>query len=168
MYFAETVFRRKPCEFSIEWYDKKSCLMKFTFTVMFELMVGRGVVVNVFSYIILISGCSKSWKIDEEILQYSALSKHASQRIEARWGNLHHNFEGKICPAGRVKTALKLVDDMKTSGQSPVPSAYAILLDGLCKNREINEVVANLVPSLKSTMFETCFQLWRILIHGLC
>ena len=120
--------------------------MKLTFTVMFELMVGRGVVVNVFSYIILISGYCKSWKIDEEILQYSALSKHASQRIEARWGNLHHNFEGQICPAGRVKTAVKLVDEMKTSGQSPVLSAYAILLDGLCKNQEINKVVANLVP----------------------
>lgn len=106
MDFAETVFRRQPCEFSIEWYDKKSCLMKLTFTVMFELMVERGVVVNVFSYIILISGYCKSWKIDEEILQFSALLKHASQRIEARWGNLHHNFEGQYVRQVELKRQL--------------------------------------------------------------
>ncbi|GMN53494.1 hypothetical protein TIFTF001_022637 [Ficus carica] len=79
------------------------------------------------------------------------------------WILQKRSFEG----SRRVKTAVKLVDDMKTSGQSPVLSTYAILLAGLCKNREINEV-ANLVPSLKSAMLETCFQLRSILIHGLC
>ena len=65
----------------------------------------------------------------------------------------------------RPQAALELFHKMQACGQDPDPQTYAILLDGLCKNKQIDEAMA-VFQEMESKRMDHNIVIYNILIDG--
>ena len=67
----------------------------------------------------------------------------------------------------RPRTTLDLFHKMQACGQLPDPQTYAILLDGLCKNKKIGEALA-LFQEMEDKKLDHNIVFYNILIDNMC
>ncbi|KAM1104233.1 hypothetical protein ACFX19_012823 [Malus domestica] len=73
----------------------------------------------------------------------------------------YNTLIGALYRAGKVTTAHKPFEEMQTCGQTLVLSTYTVMLDGLCKNGNIDEAT-ELFESVKDPKLEPGIQFWSI------
>ncbi|KAM3704711.1 hypothetical protein ACJW31_03G026300 [Castanea mollissima] len=137
----------------------------------FEVMIQRGIDPDIVTYNSLIDGYCLQNRMDKAVKTFNVIytiliNKHCKSKEIDEAMRLFLEMSNKGMIPNRVQAALELFNTMQACGQHPDPQTYAILLDGLCKNKLIVEAMT-LFQQMEDKRLGHNIVISSILIDGL-